>query len=393
MKNVLIFAGRTHHYLKLEPIYNEMKDRGWNARFVIANNAVNIDPAYEFISESDYVHMYDYFNDDSMADMKALRTELMSDFNQRGWTDNVSPFWGVFSLNEFIEVYISFSNLIKNERPDVVIGLHENNFWVKTISALCAKNGIPHFVFQEGLLRDVDQETFKKQSSACEYSSKIFVWGEYEKEKYIQAGVPENKIVVSGPAHLDKWHRVKANREEHARLLNYFREYYGLDSGLTIMFSPPLLHQYKGDVVMDLAYIASHVKNAQMNVIVKLHPFEGEQTANALKQKLSGYSNVKFYTETDPLPLIVASNIMVTQHSTIGIEALALGVPLIEFNLTDEKIIQSWSDLGLATRISSPRTLDKIYMVASGQAVFDINKIEHRIRCAGDSVERCLNEI
>jgi hypothetical protein len=360
---IFIFAGRIHHWLKLKGVYDRLTNDGHDVLWMAAQNATNNDPATEYLVPSGdrFLHMYDWLTEPIESDPANLDVD---------YYDYIPPFWYAFSLREFNEIYQAASNLLDKEKPDIVMGLHENNAWVKPIAFLCHQKGIPHYVFQEGLLRRLDQETMRKQSSACTYSDGIFVWGESAKEQYLEAGIPEEKIHVSGPVHLDHWYNERKKITRNVTPI--------------VAWFPPLLEHYKGDFIADTLALDAFCKDNSLGFIVKLHPFN--------KGALAG--QVRTYDETDPMPLLPILNLAITQHSTIGIECLALGIPIIEFNVSNEPILQSWHNHGVAELISTNDEMDKIMKVLQGQSALDVDHLnqwtQHKMLSDGRAVERCL---
>ena len=385
---IFIYAGRIHHYLKLKPIYDVLTIMGHDAAFITANNAINIDPATEYLTHSGdvYLHMYDYINFDNLQ-VTLTNSVLMERLQASGNVNWVSPFWSHYSIFELAEVSTAIDGLLEHEKPDAVIGLHENNFWVKVIAYECNRRSIPHYVFQEGLLRQQDQDTMHKQSSACEYSDRLFVWGNSAKSQYVEAGVDEDKVIVSGPVHLDSWFHIKDTEEFRQGMFNKLS--LPMDRPV-VLFAPPLLEQYKGDIKSDTEQLVSYCKTQNLSLIVKFHPFEPVTTIQNLKEQFG----LSVYTDTDPLPVVSISNVVLVQHSSIGIEALALNVPIIEFNLSNEVITQSWAKDGIAPKISTSNGLSVIQQVLDD----DVNVNEHpwvqnKILSDGDATRRVIEEI
>ena len=196
MSNIGIFVGREHHFRKLFNVGLELTNRGHNVVPVIANNAINIDPPQMNLG-GHHIHVYNYLSKQNVIFINSISK------NYKKVVAHTPLFWKYYSIRELLLVYSAFRNFFSSEdKPSAMLILHENNFWAKTISFLCKRYEIPCFSFQEGLLRDKDQERFNKQSFSAEYSTKMFVWGKSSLDKYIKAGIPEDKMIVSGAAHL-----------------------------------------------------------------------------------------------------------------------------------------------------------------------------------------------
>ena len=234
MANIAVFVGRKHHAQKLMNIGRFLAFRGHTVFPITANNAINIDPPQEDIG--DYIHIYHYL---TSADVEEIDDYVVNKEIQ----SNVPQFWKEYSLREQLLVFYAFRNYLQSDdKPDAVLILHENNFWTKPLSFLCEQLGIPCFAFQEGLLRRKDQDDMMKQSFACEYSTKLFVWGDDSKRQYIEAGIPEEKIVVSGAPHLAGGTRVDREKKR-------------------VMYFLPLLQHYYGNPQKDVEAIAAYCRN------------------------------------------------------------------------------------------------------------------------------------
>lgn len=293
MANIAIFVGRKHHAQKLMNIGRFLAFRGHTVFPITANNAINIDPPQEDIGG--YVHVYHYLTD---ADVKEIDDYVVKKEIQ----SNVPQFWKEYSLREQLLSFYAFRNYLQSDdKPDAVLILHENNFWTKPLSFLCERLGIPCFAFQEGLLRRKDQDDMMKQSFACEYSAKLFVWGEDSKRQYIEAGIPEQKIIVSGAAHLvSNKQRVENDRKR-------------------IVYFLPLMQHYVGNPQRDIELLASYCRENDFDFVVRPHPFDNSIELPFIMDK-----------REDVVDVILEADVALVQHSTTALECLALGTPVIE---------------------------------------------------------------
>lgn len=268
-----------------------------------ANNAINIDPPQDGIGS--YVHAYHYLTESDVQEIDEyiVKKELKS---------NAPSFWKDYSLREQLLSFYAFRNYLKSDdKPDAVLILHENNFWTKPLSFLCEQLDIPCFAFQEGLLRQKDQDDMKKQSFACEYSTKLFVWGNDSKRQYIEAGIPEEKIVVSGPSHLVT---NKIGSDNKRKRVVYFL---------------PLLQHYSGNPQQDITEIQKYCARNGFDFAIRLHPFERE-------------IDLPFVVDNreDIVDVILDADVALVQHSTTALECLVLGTPVIEVAFGQKTFIE-----------------------------------------------------
>lgn len=303
MSKIAIFVGRRHHALKLMEVGRYLSFRGHEVYPITANNAINIDPPQENLGG--YVHVYNYLGADDIS--------LINDYLSTNEVDSAVPqFWKDYSLREQLLVITAFDNWLKSDdKPDAVFVLHENNFWTKPLSFLCDQLNIPCFAFQEGLLRKKDQDDMRKQTYAAEYVKKLFVWGEDSKRQYLEAGVDEEKIVVSGPPHLTAvGQRVENERKK-------------------VVYFLPLLQHYYGNPQKDVEQLSAFCRKYDMEFVVRPHPFENEL-------------DVPFVTDKreDITSLILETDIALVQHSTTALECLALRTPVIEVGFGSKTFLE-----------------------------------------------------
>jgi hypothetical protein len=130
----------------------------------------------------------------------------------------------------------------------------------------------------------------------------MFVWGKGSFDEYKSAGIPEGKIVISGPPHLAFIE--KGNRDK--QIVTYFL---------------PLLQHYGGDIQKDLTILSKYCSERGYMFVVRPHPFEKN-------------IDIPFAVDrSDVKNALVHTGVALVQHSTTAIECLALGTPIIEFSL------------------------------------------------------------
>lgn len=343
---VQIFSGRVHHWLKLKNLYQGLEFSGHDVEFIITNNAINIDPPGEYMVNSGfkYSHVYDY-----------ARDVKNSYFHEpSGVSKYVPPFWQVYSQRELYEFANGVQNMWQEKgKPDVVLILHANNFWTKMLAYLCQQNGVAAYAFQEGLLRKRDQQTLNKQASSVDYCNGIFVWSDNEKAQYVEAGIDADKIIVSGPIHLDT--RYMPKRETENRPI--------------VLLAIPSLSEYIGDWQKDIEIISDYCEQNGFGLVFRPHPFE-KYIVSHLPVGVAHDIN------DDALPMLSNARFVLGQHSTIVLEAILLGIPVAEYNFSNKPLTEPLNHLGLADYIGSPSELSKIDgNVRYGKSEVDVNAI------------------
>lgn len=370
MKKVLCFIGREHHGKRLNGILSALSKKEFEVSRVIADNSLNIDPTATNLIPAGlpFKHALDYFDPKFLPTVNeivrnALQALAPTTFEQDLF-NFVDPFWIVSSIREFAEDIVGFASLLQKEAPSVVMVLHESNAWGKLLAYLCHELSIPCIAFQEGLLRHRDQKTQGKQSLAADYSSKLCVWSEGSRLAYLDSGITDSKIEVTGMAHLDpfieKWKT--ASKEQHKYLFGFN------PNKPLITFGMPQLGRFEGDPNVNITQLANWASNNLMQVAIRPHPFEGEALLSQLRNGLKQHPTVRLVTEGETVDLLACSDLVLTQHSTVGVEAMAMGTPVAELSLSNAFILESLSDQGVAISIKSDE-LDKIKKMLSKELV------------------------
>ena len=397
---VLFFAGREHHVLKTINVFQALRERNVEASYIISSNSLNLDPSSAFIWNYNVPsrHLHEYANLNTAEKINhtsyySQRFSINEELNQY-----ISPFWISHSVREAAETLILGREMFKHEEPDAFIGLHGANYWTKTLYYLAQEMGIKTYAFQEGLLRDRDQETMGKQKIAADYVDTLFTWSELDAQKYVKSGVESGVVKAIGPTHLDQYAEMRNDREQLVQLKVNVIQSFGLNISMQkplITFAPPQLHQYKGNFEEDIKTLAAYVNSLGAELIIRLHPFN-YSSVDSVKKIVKHY-DVEFYTNADAIPLIAVSDLIVSQHSTMAVESFMLGKLFAEIDLSNAGILQSFADRGLAIGIGKGE-LNKIEEALNGNPDVDLDTLNEWLRVNanlvdGRATERAVNII
>ena len=327
-----------HHVERLRLIVNALQSRGHSVEYLTADNYLNIDPNSAHLVKSGlaFKHISAYLPPNDLA--REMTEKLL---NSVGEIENyVDPYHLSGSVPEACEAVTGFHGYLLKEKPDLVLGLHENNFWYRILAYKCTQFKIPAVAFQEGLLRLRDETTQGKQSIAADYSTKLLCWSDAARDSYIRAGIPESKLAVTGISHLDAYLQ-PFNREQMAYNL-------GFDPRRKVVsFLLPQTSRYEGNWQTHLQALAEWASMNGVQLAVKFHPFESEGLVESVERGMRSLKIVK----ADTLDLVRASSLVISQHSTVAIETVALGVPLVELDLDNHGILESLAEQGVAVSV------------------------------------------
>lgn len=324
----IFFLGRIHHGLKLMYLANRMTQLGIEVEVLVSDNAINIDPPTEFIHKlgiPTYNHVKDYIEPRHIPEIEKIVEELAFtalDVAEAG----VSPFWTMFSIREMAENLAGMENFLGMSQAPMVFALHENNFWAKMLFYLAQRQGMRTYSLMEGIILEREEEDMGKYSIGTEYTDVLFSWSQDDK-KYYQ---DPDRIYASGPPHMDEWISLTSNPMKHIEYKYGFRNSLGIHAPV-VTFMPPRLDLYAGDFFKHLAHLADWSSNTGVGLVLRLHPFQG--SIGEIKKVLNRYPHVKLVEGPDGMPSIAGSDLIITQTSTVAIEALAIGTPVVQIDL------------------------------------------------------------
>lgn len=368
MPRILCFSGREHHYQKLKSVVNLLREGGAEVGYLISDNTVqNNDTAMEYLipAGEQPIHAMQFFDKAQVPTVTAQTLDLLRHIMQNGSTLEsdlfafVEPYWIAASVREAVEVLTAFRNCLDQTTPDCLIILHEANFWTKLLAYLAHERGIPVVSFQEGLLRHRDQATVGKFNLSCEYSTKVLMWSEGAKDAYVKSGIPAEKLEVVGMSHLDVWHNHLTNITLHGGVmgtLEQWKAYQKAQMGFNpdaplVLLAPPLISRMDGNGLYQIGLVGDWSANTLTQVALRLHPFEAQGYIDRLQSALSSHPRMKVITEGDTLALALASDVVLTQHTTVAVEALALGVGVMELDLENVGVLESLAEQKVAIRV------------------------------------------
>jgi len=212
---------------------------------------------------------------------------------------------------------------VEANAPQLVMMMDEKSMIGRVLTRACAKAGIATLDMQHGVLvsgpglRGVDY-------------SKLCVFGEAARDVLVEWGVNGERVAVTGSPRLDEL-AAMASRSRRARSRGEVAQELGLDPEKPIVLAATQTVVYtitpraKHDFVSGLVETA-HRGVAQ--VIVKKHPYETDGIVDRLA---AGASGVVVTTEGHLPDLIGAADVVTTIHSTVALEALIVGRPVVIF--------------------------------------------------------------
>ena len=227
--------------------------------------------------------------------------------------------------------------ILKIENPDAVLTTNSPRF--ERASILAAKNlGITNYSIEDLL---GNSRVFSlKDTNTDYYGDYIFVLNNFVRENLINQGVKAKKIVVSGLPTFD-------NLKNHYTDIFNFKQRYGIDLNKKIITWAS--HVSEDEIYIFEELLKVFTLNNEYLLIIKPHPNENYSYMEKMLAKIHTNS-IRLIENCDIRDLINISELLLTQYSTCGLEALFMQTPVIVLNPFDKKYDTDYSSLNIASK-------------------------------------------
>ncbi len=199
---------------------------------------------------------------------------------------------------------------------------------------------------------------------------KVCVHGPLSKEMFIRNGIPENAIVVTGQPRYDDM-ILQDVHGKHDALLGCL----GLktDKPLVLLATQPMVEHglWSEERREDFfKLVLSAAREAGCQLLVKLHPREQSKAAyDSFLSKLNNEHIAIVQDEINTPVLLASSDVVITLHSTLGLEAMLMGVPVIIADIyrgkgREERDEMDYVKSGAAIGVYDPKELESAITAA-----------------------------
>jgi surface carbohydrate biosynthesis protein len=256
---------------------------------------------------------------------------------------------GILEFNiRFLPRGIIFGNNIVSDKEALFARYRKMGY---TVAAWC----------EEGIAYR-NRESYRHErvsAGAMRQTEAFFAWGDYHAEDVRLAveGADHSKIVTSGSPRLDllrpefrEFYRAEANRirSRYGRIVlvntnfHRFNHFLGRGAYLSELKRQGKVHdaereaffsqwiEFLGDMYAAFAKMLRPLSSALRSHTVVLRPHPSENH-DAWRKEVEGLPNVTVVHEGSSLPWILASDVVVHNSCATGIEAFAMGVPVVTY--------------------------------------------------------------
>jgi len=326
-KDVLFLAYTHSHVNTLAPVIKKMK----NNFLVVKRDGFTSNVAKKLKNNNiKYNDIEGYFTKDLSRNIKKAKKLLKNKYKEllkTGEFDkkNLSYLFLIY-FPEIIRYIEIINNMLSVEKPKLLVVMNEITTLGNIAVHIAKQRGIKTFCIQHGAVGDASGFTPVSVD-------KIAVWGGSSRETLIKNGTPKEKIVVTGAPQFDDLalKNIPLNKNTIKKL--------GITPNKKLIF---LTTQPVSDMKEITTAVCKAVKSIPgTQLVMKLHPSE--------------YSMGIYKKITKPL--LNACDLLITHHSTTGMEAMILGRPVITINLTGKPDVMSYAESGAAIGIYKPEDI------------------------------------
>lgn len=339
-KKVTAFVALKHHTRFIIPIMKELTLLGAKTNYLVAlaersQEITAIETNIPFQNAADFI-----IEDDDNEKVFKIYQNLRNTFASSLLKDKAFSLQVPTVLDKTLfstaQEYIGFQNYFKKNKPDICLALHETNRWGKLFSFHSKKAGVPFITLQEGLYTSVSSDSDYIYTGHVQNSTFCFVWGESTRKKLCGFEAPEDRIIPSGNTHLaNEIQNLKKNKMR----IKKRKEYKISNKFIVVLFFSAQLPK----IVSEFFNLFDAPKKMKsIKLFVKFHPATPKTNIDSWISKFPEKTkkNVDFiHGQENTYYLMEMSDLCVlAEASTTGLEAIAIGIPLVLLKLQSEVV-------------------------------------------------------
>ena len=310
-------------------------------------------------------YLSNYFDKESKEIVNSKTEEITTNFLSIIRNDEFSSKFKIKNIGFYDIIHNEFSNYFPQKIYESVKNIEtsskllNHNFsrillWAyqlpfeKILMNLGSQTNIPISVLQDGVKGRFYDPTFGVMENYTDYDSNfqnLFVWGKDSQKYFLNVGIPQNKIILSGSPLYDKHFTFKPNLKITNTILF-------TSSGLGLSLDSNTVSRIKKyESFIDLLCRTIPEQNHK-NLVIKLHPFADERVDIA---KIAKNINpeIQVYKYENIIDLINNADLVISSYSTVLLESMILGKPTMTwldddyYESPDLRYIESGASLKL----------------------------------------------
>ncbi len=262
----------------------------------------------------------------------------------------------VFRLARGAANVMMAEEMIKRENPQLIILQDEYSELQRCLLVAARKMHVPTLAIQHGVIGPSHsgyyhaKEKTRDSSTAFPIPDLTAVYGRYTKEALEQTcNYPSGSVVAVGNHRFDYIPSYLSDTSTKTR--EGICQEFGLDpqKRIVLVATGALQSRYgypdHDRMLLDAVYSA-RLARPELQLVVKLHPKEDGALQRSMAVEM-GLSDVVIVKER-LVELLRICDLLVTMHSAVAMEAIAMGRPVVTVNLTGEKDPYPYAGSGAA---------------------------------------------
>lgn len=322
-------------YLKpIYPIFDKFKKE--NVRFIIftiddKTSSILCDKKIPFINIYEELFIFSKILKKSSSCQKLIKQiKKIGDENELFLFNSKIPdrMWNRL-FQTFSAIHI-FEYLFSKNQINSIVSQIDANFFGNIATSTAKKFGIPNFTIPAAIINE------QLSNSTFYHAEKILLYGKQGYDTLKKFGYDEKRLIITGNPRYDFFKNIN-----HQNSKNSLNENYNIDkSKKLIVIAMSRWHQNDENWMSDFIQFCY---NNNFEVILKIHPMYQSSDRVVSDDKISKIKNrckdIPFLTtyDIDMYLLLSASDLVITEHSNVGVEAIFLGKPVISVNFNKEK--------------------------------------------------------
>ncbi|MBF0319672.1 MAG: hypothetical protein HQL01_07715 [Nitrospirae bacterium] len=394
-KKIALFNALPHHGRFLFPIAGEAKKQGADILFF----TTLVDYPYE----GDVIKngfkckfLIEYATHTTREKINATANKLLDDWMKVNFTWHGFRHWSLFqqhrSLMRNVEDYFCLEELIKQERPDLFLTLHEMNPWGKQIGHLAKKYGIAFITLQEGDYYN----PILNFSTHAEYAMANLIWGVQTRDTLLAHKCAYHKLLIIGNTHIDE----SIKKYTLPSMIKAIKKELSIPPDKKVVSFLPNTHWGAMTERSVWTELLKGLKRPDLTCVFKWHPQVSYTAFMEIKKIIEELlpGAVVLFTY-DPYKILAVSDYCIVMgKTTLGVEALAFRKPLFDlYNIINGE--EYYKDIGVAQSVSPSGNWEALFQTIEKGVPIEIketaDKFVERVfyRLDGKSIERALDTI
>ncbi|MDD5086528.1 MAG: UDP-N-acetylglucosamine 2-epimerase, partial [Candidatus Nanoarchaeia archaeon] len=340
----ILFLVYTHsHVNTLVPILNKLKEK-----YTVVKRDGFTDNVAKKLNKNNikYNDLEGYLNIKSLFRIKNITKKTKRRLKELTKNRKQKPQMNYVLFEYFpdiVRMIEAVENMLSYEKPKLLVVMNEITTLGKISVYLAKRRGIKTVCIQHGGM-GYDHESFIPVSV-----DKMAVWGNYSKNILIEEGTPEKKLAITGVPQFDKIVRKELtfNKDELKRI--------GVNSNkkVILLTTQPVKDMF--DITRELCKTVKSMSKTQL--VIKIHP--SEYSIKKYKEIVKNEKVDAVITKDYLYPLISICEVLITNSSTTGIEAMIMGKRVITVNLTGEPDMLPYAEKNAAIGVYKKEDIKK----------------------------------